>query len=393
MKWLLFLCSAGLILGLMANQVPADETQEWHPSGPLPLLRSNPNCLPAPAPPGCPAPATPATPSTSPTQPDQPTPAQPQASDAFAQSPEAGSQVAGSFDPGVFGDLIGSQGQRILAVPGSAAAAGLLANGNRVAVAAPLPYRGTFKISENESPLPTDRVFFNYNYFDNVTHGTPFAVGSANLDRETVGFEKTFLGGDGSFGMRLPFLQLTGNDLIDQSVVGDLSLVFKYALINDRENNNVLSAGMVLTVPTGPAIDILGESDVNSVVFQPFAGFIYHFNRDLFVQGFSSLAVPTDERDVTLLFNSLAAGYYLCRDSSKEDLLQSIVPVAELHLNTPLNHRGADTLPIGYPDALDATLGCYFNFSHATLGTAIGFPLTGPKPYNVEATVSLNIRF
>src|SRR5262249_29857955 len=58
--------------------------------------------------------------------------------------------------------------------------------------------RGAFKIADNESPRPQDRVFVNYNYFDRIL-GT-----SVDLNRETLGFEKTFLDGNASVGMRVP---------------------------------------------------------------------------------------------------------------------------------------------------------------------------------------------
>ena len=38
---------------------------------------------------------------------------------------------------------------------------------------------------------------------------------------------------------------------------GDLSVVLKYAFINDRHTGNVLSGGLVITAPTGPSIDTI----------------------------------------------------------------------------------------------------------------------------------------
>src|SRR5688500_3205216 len=34
--------------------------------------------------------------------------------------------------------------------------------------------RGTFKIAENESPRPMDRIFYNYNHFSDVNRGNLF---------------------------------------------------------------------------------------------------------------------------------------------------------------------------------------------------------------------------
>src|SRR5262245_15810422 len=83
------------------------------------------------------------------------------------------------------------------------------------------------KVAEDSSPLPRDRIFFNYNYFDSVAPNV-----AAGTFREVIGFEKTFLQGNGSIEIRLPFQQF-----VDPNAVvfefGDPTIVFKYALIND----------------------------------------------------------------------------------------------------------------------------------------------------------------
>jgi hypothetical protein len=220
-----------------------------------------------------------------------------------------------------------------------------------------------------------------------------FGPSRADLHREMIGFEKTFFDGNASFGMRLPFVQLTGSPGFEESHVDDLCMVFKYAIINNRETGNVLSGGLVLTAPTGETVKVNGQSTIHSTVFQPWAGFIYSVNRDVFVQGFSSVAAPTDARDVTIFFNSIGVGYHLYRSADPCALLKGAVPVAELHVNTPLNHRGWDSQPLGFPDAVDFTGGCYFVFKRATAGLAFGTPMTGPKPYEFEVLANLNVHF
>jgi hypothetical protein len=321
-------------------------------------------------------------------------------SDAFARAPEGGTQPAPDV-PGVMGDLIGVFGNRVIFLPTGVTAGAVqrqfpgfrTLNGNVSAIVAPLPLRTAFKITENESAKPVDRVFFSYNFYNNVdrllgVQGT----GQSDFHREMIGFEKTFLGGDVSFGMRLPFRQLTGDEGVEDRHMDDLSLVFKYALVNNRMTGNVLSTGMVLTLPTGDALHIDGQSDINSTVFQPFVGYIYHLG-DFFAQGFSSVAVPTDARDVTILFNSVQLGYRLYRSNGSERWLTSVTPVAEFHLNTPLNHRGLTETPIGFSDSLNFTGGCYFGCRRATLGIAICTPMTGPRPYDYEVETTLNFRF
>jgi hypothetical protein len=191
----------------------------------------------------------------------------------------------------------------------------------------------------------------------------------------------------------MPFVQLTGDPNFRDTHIDDLSMVFKYAFINDRQTRNVLSGGLVLTVPTGEEVKINGENAVHSTVFQPWLGFIYNFGRDAYVEGFSSVAAPTDSRDVTIFFNSIAVGYVLYQNSEPDALLLQVVPVAEVHVNTPLNHRGWATEPLGYPDAVDFTGGCHLVFRRATAGIAVSTPMTGPKPYEFEVLANLNIHF
>ena len=73
------------------------------------------------------------------------------------------------------------------------------------------------------------------------------------------------------------------------------------------------------------------------------------------------------------------------------------MPLFEVHVNTPLNHRGTFRIPEDpavTPDWVDLTLGTTLEFaSQATLGLGFAFPLTGPKPFDVEAIAQLNFRF
>jgi hypothetical protein len=306
-----------------------------------------------------------------------------------------------SRTPVMFGDLVGQIG--ILngqvqvfptGIPSSLRSQTQLISGNTIRVLAPITSAASFKIAENESPLPQDRVFFAYNFYDNLQHsvtGFLSQTPTMNLHRETIGFEKTFFGGDASFGMRVPFQEIASESGLDDSDVGDLSLIFKYALINDRATGSVLSTGMVVTVPTGGQTTIEGESPIGAVLFQPFLGFVV--NTDIaYVQGFSSLAVPTDARLATLWFNSIAAGWWAYRNPTA-DCLTGLAPTIELHVNTPLSHRGITNEPIGFPDTMDVTAGCHFQFGRADFGVAIGAPMTGPKPYDLEVLCNFNWNF
>jgi hypothetical protein len=113
---------------------------------------------------------------------------------------------------------------------------------------------------------------------------------------------------------------------------------------------------------------------------------------NLYLVGFSAIVVPTDMRDVTLWTNDLGVGYnaYCNRDA----FLSSVTPTIEGHLTTPLNHRGSQTDPIGLPDIFDVTFAARIGFcNRASLGLGVVVPLTGPKPFDVEAQAQFNLRF
>jgi hypothetical protein len=248
-------------------------------------------------------------------------------------------------------------------------------------------YRGGFKIAENESPRPLDRVYFNYNYFNAVDFGGV----RTDIHRETFGFEKTFLNGNASIGLRIPVMTVPGRD---NSEIGDISAIFKYAFINDGATGNVLSAGLVITAPTGPVtygFDTRLNQTIHPTFIQPFvAGRAVMGN--FFVQGFSSIALPTDSRDVTYLFNDIGVGYFAYR-GGPNDLVQAVSPVAELHVNTPFKN---DQIGVALPlqTELNVTGGLQVDLKGGFgFGAAIVLPVITPRPFNVEAQARLNFRF
>ena len=251
-------------------------------------------------------------------------------------------------------------------------------------------YNG-IKISENDGPRPVDRIYAGYNYYNGVNGSQNPGLGSVDLHRQTAGFEKTFLNGDASFGMRLPFAQLVGPPGVNQSGVGDLSLLFKYAIYNDRQTGNLFSVGLVLTTPTGTDAPDFGDGSTapRSWLFQPWVGFFKNFDR-AYVQGMSSLLAPTDSRDPTLFWNSVAFGYWLSR--TPERTVTGIIPTLEFHVTTPLNKRDPNgSIFVG--DQVNMTSGIHFLFGRGTLSPALVVPLVTPIPWRVEFLMNLNVRF
>jgi hypothetical protein len=290
------------------------------------------------------------------------------------------------FTPNMFGSVAGGATVNTLVT---------LPNGTTGTARVPLVSRGPFEISENESPRPTDRAFLTYNFFSDLNSRFRGATGPFDLHRETIGLEKTFCDESASVGFRLPFLQVTGDSLVKEGLIGDLSLIAKWAFYYDKARGDVISTGLVLTLPTGnDQLNRLGNN-FNDVIVQPYIGYLWNLDR-WFIQGFSSLAVPTATGDVTILNTDIGVGYWLYKNDANERFARigAIVPTLECHLLTPLNHRGSGNMPVGMPDSYTVTTGVQIIFpDRSTLGFAVGAPLSGASPYDVQAIVSFNYHF
>jgi hypothetical protein len=258
-----------------------------------------------------------------------------------------------------------------------------------------------YRIGENESPRPQDRFYAFYNYYSNVDGSRlPPFIAKTDLHRYVFGFEKTFLDGDASIGLRMPYLSIQGDRLFDRDTFGDLSVILKYAFINDPfqrdacgnlNGGDVLSGGLVVTAPTGGTNARASfVADIHPTIIQPWLGGIYNMDR-CYVQGFSSLAVPTDDRAPTVLFNSMQIGYFVHRDMTGEALCRSVVPLFEAHVTTPLSKRGTDRIPVGGRDIVSCTGAVAIGLgSCSTVNIGTSVPVTGPKPYDIEGMVQFN---
>ncbi len=277
--------------------------------------------------------------------------------------------------------------------------------GNARAVAVFPSIRG-FKIAENQSPQPQDRIYYSFNYYDNLNQQVNQRLNSdinhLKAYRNILGLEKTFLDGRASFGLRLPIDNLSTSSPFPglggtTTSAGDLAAILKYALILDRDAGRVLSVGLLTSMPTGPH-SFAGTHGIRSphnAALQPFVGFIQSYG-DFYVQGFASIDVPMNPNDVTYMYNDIGMGYYVYRSNDLQQLITAIAPTLELHVNTPLNHRNPYNLKdlAGSYDQVDLTFGTNFQIrKRGLLALAVVEPLTGPRPFRLEAIVQFNYRF
>src|SRR4029077_8901283 len=121
---------------------------------------------------------------------------------------------------------------------------------------------------------------------------------------------------------------------IDERQVGDISIVSKYAFVNDPWTGNVATLGLTVSLPTGDrgtGLDALGTGRPapRAVFVEPWAGAVWN-SGDVFVEGVTALVLPTDPIYPVIAFNSVGVGYWLYRNGD-DRVLRAVVPVAELH--------------------------------------------------------------
>ena len=275
------------------------------------------------------------------------------------------------------------------------------------------------KIAEGESPRPMDRVFYQYNYYNNLNKArwtSPTEpIHNVELGRHTFGFEKTFLNQSVSLGLRVPFNSIsaegkpfhlvpdpttgtlvtsTADEGFDTMLLGNVSAIVKAVLCENRQTGSLISGGATISVPTASNDKIDPGMSVIAYM-QPFVGYI--LNRDeWFVQGFSSLTVPLVSTQSIVMFNDIGVGYWLMRNRS------GLITGVRRRWKCTWPRRCGRVIRIlpssamgcGVFDVFDMTIGATILFGNsATLGLGMVVPLTGPKPFDVEVLAQLNYRF
>jgi hypothetical protein len=277
-----------------------------------------------------------------------------------------------------------------------------------------------FKIAEGDSPRPTDRIFYLFNYYNNVDKNRFISslesVHGVDLYNHVFGFEKTLFDGLVSLELRIPFhtidadaKQFTvtpsfsggtsvvgpGGPGFSDTEFGDITAIAKVVLLEERATGSLLSAGLAVTLPT--ADNLQGSLENSTTFVQPFVGYI--LNRgNFFVQGFTSVTLPVTNDEAIVLFNDIGAGYYVYR-ANCSGLLTAVAPTLELHVITPLRQPAIveafePVENLRLKNIVDLTLGTTLEFGNrATLGLGVVASLSNPKPFDFGALAQLNYRF
>jgi hypothetical protein len=281
------------------------------------------------------------------------------------------------------------------------------------------------KISEDNSPQPRCRVFWNYNFFNDVFGG----VGDVN--RYVFGIERAFWNNQASIEVRAPFAATLASDQIvtdgaalRDTEFGNMTFTYKHVLI--QGDRGLLSAGLGVAIPTGddarlslPAGPTILAIDNESVHLLPFAAILSNATDRLFWQAFVQLDIDANGnpvrgdvtganvapigvfQDATLLFVDVGMGYRAYQNPN--GAVTQISPVAELHYATTL--QDIDTVAGGGLtvqgvtdrfDVLNLTLGVDFATQGAVnIRPAVAFPLTGGSgnQFDYEAMLQVNMGY
>ncbi|MDB5387318.1 MAG: hypothetical protein JWM11_2964 [Planctomycetaceae bacterium] len=289
---------------------------------------------------------------------------------------------------------------------------------------------GRVKIGENTSPMPRDRVFFNYSYFN----GVPLAPGGVNVNRFTPGFEKTLFDGLSSIEFRAPFATTLSTDIMANGLTdgsnlefGNLSFAYKQLLYHD--DDLLISGGSQLQLPTADAVNV-NLADGTTIVrvknqavhLMPFVGALYTPNERLFSQGFIQLDFGANRDrvltnldmtkltrvgtigDAPFIYLDWSTGYWIYLADNPNAFLTGIAPIGELHLNQSLQSSDVLQAPGNFQigtrnsniSVLNAVVGTTFQFGpSSSLTAAYCTPLGGgsDQQFNGEFRLTFNRRF
>ena len=250
---------------------------------------------------------------------------------------------------------------------------------------------GRVRLSDNNSAMPQNRVFLDYNYFKSV----PLTTNGVDVNRFTPGFERTFLDGLGSIEMQFPMavtldtnLATDGTTDLNNEEFGNIQVTTKLLLYGST--TRAFAAGLGVTIPTADDISVAWMDGTplvrvanETVHLTPYiAGLLTPTNRT-FAHGFLQLDVDTaggsvfansdggglrkigEWNDQTFLFVDVGIGHWVARNDSRDRGLSGFALTTELHYTKSISDADAVTdgkFVVGNPtanlDLLNGTVGC-----------------------------------
>jgi len=337
------------------------------------------------------------------TQPADDLPPMPSVADTFATSTQFASASEGmGFRDATIGDFFGNTAR----IAGPSYGGTLPENGFNI------PIGGgdrRYKITENVSPIPVDRWFVNYNHFSQPVRNISRA--GIDVDRVTLGLEKTILDGSSSIEFRVPIVggldSTQGlNQSGDQTAVefGNINLVFKSILVQCGDQS-ALTAGLTLNLPTAQDSHLLDGTgmtiasiDNESVHLLPFIAYYrQHSPRtwstiiaqlDFDANGTTFYREDVGETRVefgryqeqNFLYLDYSVGHWFYEDRCGNSFIRRAAVIGELHYSTTLNDTDLTssgpssgdivTNPFNRIDVLNATAGLRFQLGDNYLLTA-----------------------
>jgi len=302
---------------------------------------------------------------------------------------------------------------------------------------------GFTKLTENASPIPRDRIYFNYSYF----HNANISAARADVNRFVPGFEKTFFDQWTSIELRTPFAGTLSNvqDVAGNGACGgvseyrdvefgNMSVIFKSFLL--QQPTWGISGGIQVLLPTADSVFIGGVNQLGqpvnlvyvenqSVHTMPFVGAVWAPTERWFNQFILQIDVDSNGSPVfvnadqqagiarqqlasagrvqlpTLLYASFSTGYWLY--TSRGAGLTGFSPMMELHVNqglTPFQPIDAYGYVLGNDpgsvSVINGLVGCNVEWNRrSTMTFAYVTPLGGglDRFFDGEVRAFVNWRF
>lgn len=269
---------------------------------------------------------------------------------------------------------------------------------------------GQNNIVDDNSPLPRDRIIFDYDYYNN----TPLVPGKLDVRRYTLGFEKTFFNQSMSVEVLVPFASTLNSDLVADGSTdsrlefGNLQVNYKALLLRTDMLN--VSSGLGISIPTASDTKIrltdgtdLVQIKNEALVLTPFVGALLTPTDRFFAQAWYQVGVAANGNpvladptlsgnlnrvgtltDQVLMGIDTQMGFWLIRSNTPGRWLQGLAPFVEVHYNTAINEArivNSGTVAIGEQsnqyNEFDVSTGVVAQFwDNLNLMTGIVAPIT-----------------